>query len=211
MLGNEAKVEGDNNIVIQNSENSTITVNLNNPEEVKKVLLDLQGAVDRIPLAIIHQLMDRNNKEAPVVGANVYLSVNILLGTIGLRKTEEIIGVSWGVSVVNTNKETRYFYEPTFKSSVPFENGQDTFVMTERHPNNPQFPKRLEYGEPFTTYYNIPNMQLFKKLIDKDPEVTVTAIVNTTLGEMFLSNAYPLKKLLDDEKFMQTGAFTGGI
>lgn len=131
--------------------------------------------------------------------------------TIGNKPTGNIAGVSFGVSVTNTTKEQRYFYEPSFKVSIPLENGLDTFVMTDKHPHNPQFPKRLEYGEPFSAYYNIADISLFKSLVEKDENVTITAVVNTTLGEVFVSNPYKLKDLIKDEPYMKQNAFGGGI
>ena len=203
MLNKEAKVEGDNNITIQNSDNSTIVVNLNNPEDVKNALLDIQGRISQIPLDIIQKLMEHNNENAPIAGAKVYLSVNLALPTYNNRLTGTIAGISFGVTVINTCKEHRYFYEPSFKSSVPIDGHIDTFMMVNKIDKNLVFPKRLEYGEPFTIYYNVPNMDVFKKLIAKDEEAKISAVVNTTLGDVFLSDPYPLKKLLQDEKYMR--------
>ena len=150
MLNNkrEASLDGNGNIVIQNSDNSSITVNLGDSEGVRKLLLDLQHEISSFPLKIIQELMVHNKSEEILSGANVHLSLNIMLETLGNKPTGRIVGVSFGVSVINTNKEQRYFYEPSFKVSIPLENGLDTFVMTDKHPHNPQFPKRLEYGEP---------------------------------------------------------------
>lgn len=209
MLNNkrEATLDGNGNIVIQNSDNSSITVNLADSAGVRKLLVDLQHEISTLPLTIIQELMKHNNSEKVPAGANVYLSLNIMFETIGNRPTGNIAGVSFGVSVTNTTKEQRYFYEPSFKVSIPLENGLDTFLMTDKHPHNPQFPKRLEYGEPFTAYYNIADLGLFKKLVAKDENVTITAVVNTTLGEVFVSNPYKLKDLIKDERYMRPNAF----
>lgn len=203
--GQDAKavVDGAGNVVIQNSDNSTITINISNPADVRNALLNLQGEIRELPLNIIKHLMERNVSEVPSSGANVYLSLNILCETFGGKPTGGIAGVSFGVSVVNTNKEHRYFYEPCFKSSEPLEKGLDTFIMTDKHPDNPQFPKRLEYGEVFTAYYNIPNIDLFKKLYEKNTEAIITAVVNTTLGEVFISNEYKIESLLQNEKYIR--------
>lgn len=199
----KATVDGDGNVVIQNSDNSIITININNPEEIRNALLDLQGEIRELPLNIIKTLMEKNVSDVPSNGANVYLSLNILFTTLGGKPTGGVAGVSFGVSVVNTNKEHRYFYEPCFKSSVPIENGLNTFMMTDRHQDNPQFPKRLEYGEVFTAYYNISNIDVFKELFEKNNDASITAVVNTTLGEVFMSNEYKIESLLENEKYIK--------
>lgn len=203
----EASLDGNGNIVIQNSDNSSITVNLGDSVGIRKLLVDLQHDISNFPLKIIQELMAHNKSEEIPSGANVHLSLNIMFETIGNKPTGRIVGVSFGVSVINTNKEQRYFYEPSFKVSIPLENGLDTFVMTDKHPHNPQFPKRLEYGEPFIAYYNIADTKLFKNLIAKDANVTITAVVNTTLGEVFFSNPCKLKDVIKDEQYMKQHAF----
>lgn len=199
----EATIDGNGNIVIQNSDNSSITVNLGDPVGIRKLLVDMQHDISNLPLKIIQELMEHNKSDEIPSGANVYLSLNIMFETIGNKPTGNIAGVSFGVSVTNTTKEQRYFYEPSFKVSIPMDNRLDTFIMTDKHPHNPQFPKRLEFGEPFTAYYNIADLRLFKTLVEKDENVTITAVVNTTLGEVFFSNPYYLKDLLKDEQYMK--------
>lgn len=207
----EATIDGNGNIVIQNSDNSSITVNLGDPVGIRKLLVDIQHDISNLPLNIIQELMDHNKSDEIPSGANVYLSLNIMFETIGNKPTGNIAGVSFGVSVTNTTKEQRYFYEPSFKVSIPLDNGLDTFIMTDKHPHNPHFQKRLEFGEPFTAYYNIADLRLFKTLVEKDENVTITAVVNTTLGEVFFSNPYYLKDLLKDEQYMKQNAFGGGL
>lgn len=207
----EATIDGNGNIVIQNSDNSSITVNLGDPVGIRKLLVDMQHDISNLPLKIIQELMEHNKSDEIPSGANVYLSLNIMFETIGNKPTGNIAGVSFGVSVTNTTKEQRYFYEPSFKVSIPLDNGLDTFIMTDKHPHNPQFPKRLEFGEPFTAYYNIADLRLFKSLVEKDENVTITAVVNTTLGEVFFSNPYKLKDLIKDEQYMKQNAFGGAL
>ena len=130
----EASLDGNGNIVIQNSDNSSITVNLEDAAGIRKLLVNLQHDISNLPLKIIQELMIHNN---------------------------------------------------------------------------PLFPKRLEYGEPFSAYYNIADISLFKSLVEKDEDVTITAVVNTTLGEVYFSNQYKLKELIKDESHMRKGAFRG--
>lgn len=198
----EANIDGNGNVVIQNSDSSTITVNVGNPEEVNKALLNLQDCLEKIPLKVIEKLMENKTAEVPCTGANIYLSVNFMFETMCGSPTGRISGISFGVTVTNTTKENRFFQEPSFKVSTPIEGHLDTFMMTEAIGQKPTFPKKLEYGEPFTVYYNIPNMRLFRQLIEKDENVTIKSFTNTTLGEVYFSNEYKLKDLLKDEKYM---------
>lgn len=210
MLGkSNASVDGDGNVVIQNSDNSSITINLNNPVEVKKALMDFQSKLNELPLEIVRLLMEKADNKAPESGANVYLNVNLLFETDYGVPTGRIQGIAVGVHVTNTNKEHRYFYEPSFKSSVPFEGNCDTFMLTNAMPNKPNFPKRLEYGEPFSVHYQILDMMVFKKIYEIDPEATLVAFVNTTLGEVFFSNEYKIKDLVKDEKYIKPNPMRG--
>lgn len=210
MLNNKkAEVNGEGNVVIQNSDNSTITININDPAEVRKTLMDLQAELKNLPTKIVRLLMEKADNEDPNSGANVYLNVNLLFETNYGVPTGRIRGIAVGVHVTNTNKEHRYFYEPSFKSSVPFEGDCDTFMMTNAMPNKPSFPKRLEYGEPFSVHYQILDMMVFKAIYEKDPEATLVAFVNTTLGEVFFSNEYKVKDLVKDEKYITPNPMRG--
>lgn len=199
----EAKIDGNGNVLIQNAENSTITVNVGSPEEVNKALIDLQDCLKKLPLQVIEKLMENKNTAVPVTGANVYLSVNYMFeNDIYGRPNGKVCGMAFGVTVTNTTKEIRFFQEPSFKVSIPLDGNSDTFRMVDSVGNKPNFPKRLEYGEPFTVYYNIPNMQVFQTLVAKEQEVTIKAFTNTTLGEVYFSNEFKLKNLLEDAGYM---------
>ena len=49
----EAKIDGNGNVIIQDTDNSTITINMNNPEEVSKALVNLNDRLSQLPLKII--------------------------------------------------------------------------------------------------------------------------------------------------------------
>lgn len=60
----EASLDGNGNIVIQNSDNSSITVNLEDSVGIRKLLVDLQHDISNLPLKIIQELMAHNKSEA---------------------------------------------------------------------------------------------------------------------------------------------------
>lgn len=190
----KASVDGSNNVVIQNSTGSKIVVNLNDPQKVKDLLLNLQDSIKELPSEIIKVLMERNTNETPVMGANVYLSKNLLLKTN--ISTENINMFSLGVSVVNLTKEHRYFYEPFFKTSVPFEVDCDTFFISDKM-NVIEYPIRLEYGQPFSQYYSINKCaNLLDLIYSRDNTATIVAYIQTTLGEIYKSNEILIKELI---------------
>ena len=52
-------------------------------------------------------------------------------------------------------------------------------------------------------------MMVFKKIYEIDPEATLVAFVNTTLGEVFFSNEYKIKDLVKDEKYIKPNPMRG--
>ena len=123
-MGTEAKIDGNGNIVIQRVEGSTITINPSIPDEVRKALIDHQSLIAELPNKILQILMDNNAKEPPVIGANIYLGLNLMAGTYG------IAGISISVQITNLTKEIRFYNRPFFKVSTPIEKNLNTFVMT---------------------------------------------------------------------------------
>ena len=114
-MGVKAEVVGDNNIVIQKVDGSTITINTENAEEVRKALIELQTIVTELPDNIVRKLMENNNSAVPTVGANIYLGLDLLIAGIG------IMGVSLSVQITNLTKEIRFYNKPFFKVSTPLE------------------------------------------------------------------------------------------
>ena len=98
-MGTEAKIDGNGNIVIQRVEGSTITINPSIPDEVRKALIDHQSLIAELPNKILQILMDNNAKEPPVIGANIYLGLNLMAGTYG------IAGISISVQITNLTKK----------------------------------------------------------------------------------------------------------
>lgn len=186
----EAKIDGNGNVIIQDTTNSTITINMNNPEEVSKALVNLNDRLSQLPLKIIMLMEEKRCKELPTVGANVYLSCYIMVQNNDFNRQKCI-----GVTITSTTKDIRYFNEPFFKLSSPLnENGFDTFLMTNKI-TKVQFPHRLEYGQPVSVHYIISSNDLFQEILSKDTNATIVAVVTTTLGETYYSNKFEIKNL----------------
>lgn len=198
-MGTEAKIDGNGNIVIQKVEGSTITINPSIPDEVRKALIDHQSLIAELPNKILQILMDNNAKEPPVIGANIYLGLNLMAGTYG------IAGISISVQITNLTKEIRFYNRPFFKVSTPIEKNLNTFVMTNVVGNPIDFPRKMEYGEVLSENYQLVqgNIEMFQGLLSKDSEVTLTAYVTTTLGELYKSEPYHIKDIVKQRQYVR--------
>jgi len=191
-----ARVEGDNNIVIQNSDDTEIMIHLDNPLEVKQALMNLQSQLRELPAEIL-KIMEEKSKNATInEGANLYLSLNYLFGQSLVDNN--IIGLSIGVTITNTTKENRWFNQPFFKMTESID-GADSFNLLSGANHNPKFPYKLEYGEPVSVFYNVipSQIEFFKNILSKNQNAEFYAVSNTTLGEIFSSNRYKISKLVD--------------
>lgn len=198
-MGTEAKIDGNGNIVIQRVEGSTITINPSIPDEVRKALIDHQSLIAELPNKILQILMDNNAKEPPVIGANIYLGLNLMAGTYG------IAGISISVQITNLTKEIRFYNRPFFKVSTPIEKNLNTFVMTNVVGDPIEFPRRMEYGEVLSENYQLVqgNIEMFQVLLSKDSEATLTAYVTTTLGELYKSEPYYIKEIVKQRQYVR--------
>jgi hypothetical protein len=198
-MGTEAKIDGNGNIVIQRVEGSTITINPSIPDEVRKALIDHQSLIAELPNKILQILMDNNAKEPPVIGANIYLGLNLMAGTYG------IAGISISVQITNLTKEIRFYNRPFFKVSTPIEKNLNTFVMTNVVGDPIDFPRRMEYGEVLSENYQLVqgNIEMFQVLLSKDSEATLTAYVTTTLGELYKSEPYYIKDIVKQRQYVR--------
>lgn len=198
-MGTEAKIDGNGNIVIQRVEGSTITINPSIPDEVRKALIDHQSLIAELPNKILQILIDNNAKEPPVIGANIYLGLNLMAGTYG------IAGISISVQITNLTKEIRFYNRPFFKVSTPIEKNLNTFVMTNVVGTPIDFPRRMEYGEVLSENYQLVqgNIEMFQVLLSKDSEATLTAYVTTTLGELYKSEPYYIKDIVKQRQYVR--------
>ena len=98
---NKAEVKGDGNVVIQDADNSEITINTNNPEEIRKFFIDFQNKLSEIPKEILDMMESKNPNDVAIeIGANVYLSLNL-----EIIPGHDITGISFGVTITNLTKE----------------------------------------------------------------------------------------------------------
>lgn len=189
-----AQVTGDGNIVIQNSDNTTITIDTKNIVELRKQITNLQDQLNILSPQIL-QFMQKNVKDAgtnnlPSVDANIYFSIDFL--TNGVSR-----GMGFSITITNLTKEHRYFTQPSFNLSHPFQ-GADSFVLTSLIGKDPQFPIRLEYGQPVTVRYTLGQGQIdfFREVMSMNEDASVAVVSYTTVGEIYRSNEHTIKEIL---------------
>lgn len=189
-----AQINGDGNIVIQNSENTTITLDTNNIVELRKQISNLHNIVSKFDPKIL-QVMQQKIVEAgvdnlPKVDANIYFSIDFISGGVGR-------GMGVSVTITNLTKEHRYFTQPTFHLSHPFKRA-DSFVLTTPIGNPTQFPVRLEYGQPVTILYSIGNGQIsfLRDVINQNENASLSVVSSTTVGEIYRSNEHSIREIL---------------
>ncbi len=190
-----AQVTGNGNIVIQNSDNTTITIDTNNIVELRKQISNLQDQLIVLNPEIL-QIMQQKVKDAgtdnlPVVDANIYFSIDVLTNGASC-------GMGFSITITNLTKEHRYFTQPSFNLNHPYK-GADSFVLTTPFGEVPSFPVRLEYGQPVTVRFVIGQGQLsfFREVLSKDENAAIAAVSNTTVGEIYRSNEHTLKLILE--------------
>lgn len=147
-----------------------------------------------------------DHASVPVEGANVYLSINVLFGTQINRSAGKIEGLSLGVTVTNFNVTHRYFNQPVFKTSVPFDNDMNAFYLMNSIDTPITFPIRLGYGEVFTANYKLPidkTDSFFEQMMKQDSDATIKASLHTTLGEAFFSNECLVSKIVNVSRQMK--------
>lgn len=192
-------MDGNGNIVIQKAVGSTITINPAVPEDVRKALIEHQALISQLPDKIVQMLMENNAEEPPVIRAIVYLGLSLLASDYG------VAGISMSVQITNLTREIRFYNKPFFKVSTPFDKGADTFMMTNVVGNAVHFPRKMEYGEVISENYQLvqSNIQMFQELLAKDPDVTLTAYVGTTLGEVYKSEPYIVRDIVKQGRYVR--------
>lgn len=195
---NESHITGDNNFVFQDVTGSTITVNLNNPEELRTFLINFQDQLQRLPIEILDQLKQHQNLETPpVVGANLYFTV---LAAISETFTGAVRGQAlFNLNITNLTKEIRYFNQPYFQTEpklpLPGAGSANSFIMFNRE--NAQFPVRLEYGQVFSLTYEIKPIVIDYYRQISSEGAYIQGFVTTTVGELHSSNKYDIPKFLE--------------
>ena len=169
-----AHIEGDGNIVIQNSDNTIITIDTKNIIELRKLISNLQEQLNKINPEIL-QVMQQKIKDAgvenlPMIDANIYFSIGIF--TDGVTR-----GIGFSITITNLTKEHRYFAQPSFNLSHSYK-GADSFCLTSSIGKNVEFPVRLEYGQPITIHYTIGPGQIsfFRDVLRQNEDTSLSVI-----------------------------------
>lgn len=189
-----AQINGDGNIVVQNSDNTTITIDMSNIVELRKQISNLHNVISIFDPEILHIMQQKISEtgidKLPKVDANIYFSIDFITNGIGR-------GMGVSVTITNLTKEHRYFSQPTFHLSHPF-NGADSFILTTPIGNPSQFPVRLEYGQPVTISYSIGNGQIsfLRKVINQNENASLSVVSSTTVGEIYRSNEHSIREIL---------------
>ncbi|WP_324024575.1 hypothetical protein QSV08_15320 [Maribacter sp. BPC-D8] len=195
---NEATIDGDGNIVVQNVTGSTITINPNNSEELKEFLIDFSKKISELPLEVTKLIEEKSkgmDKEFEK-GANLYLTI------LGEFSSYQGVGVSFGTTITNLTREIRYFNQPYFKVFPKFKLGKgiehDTFFMKQRDHSPTQYPYRLEFGQTVDSAYPIIQGGYEMFLENVSEEAYIQAFVTTTVGEIYSSRKYMISKLISE-------------
>ena len=189
-----AQVTGDGNIIIQNSDNTTIFIDTNDIIGLRKQVANLQERLNTFTPEII-KVMQKKIKDAgidalPVIDANIYFSIDILANGV----TQEM---GFSITITSLTKEHRYFTQPSFNLNHPYK-GADSFILTSSIERNVQFPIRLEYGQPVTVHYTINPGQIvfFKEVLNQNEDASLAVVSSTTVGEIYRSNEHTIKHIL---------------
>ena len=149
-----------------------------------------------LPGALSSTTLERGERKDTV--AMVYFSFYHVFETYNYTFSGKR-GLQIRVTVTNSSKEHRYFQEPFFKMSRPFEGNADAFsILTVVDTNN--YPVKLEYGQQFTASYRVDSKiaKVFMRLLSEDPSLSIKAVVNTTLGEVIESESFALERMKGD-------------
>lgn len=202
-MSNQASIDGNGNIVIQGIEGSTITVNPSNAQEIRQLIIDLGSKLSDLPAEIITMIEQKQDINSEIKnGANLYLTV--------LTELHEFGGGSrlkFSLTITSLTKENRFFNQPFFKVHPKFELSKgvehDTFVMFPEQGN--VFAKRLEYGEPFSVSFEIKDgaYSMYEGILKKDGDATIQAFITTTVGELYESNKFSIKKLFENLEWIK--------
>ena len=190
-----AQVNGDGNIVIQNSDNTTITIDINNIVGLRKQISNLREQLNKLNPEIIkvmqQKIKDAGIEELPMIDANIYFSIDLIADGIGGR------GIGFSITITNLTKEHRYFTQPSFNLSHPYK-GADSFVLTSYIDEGIKFPFRLEYGQPVTVSYTIIPGQIafFREVLSQNEDASIAVVSSTTVGEIYRSNEHTIKEIL---------------
>jgi hypothetical protein len=198
-MSNSANPIGSGNVIIQEANGSTISVNLDNGEELKELIHKVGTDLRDIPQKFLRLMEGMPNKAEVSEGeAKIYLTVLVATSGYGLANSQ----LKFSITITNLHKEHRYFVNSYFVVSPGFtlEGGtieHDTFSMVPEQNNI--YPKRLEYGEPISVTFAIKpgGFYMYEELLQKEENSYIKAYAVTSLGEVYESNAFEIKKLVE--------------
>lgn len=189
-----AQITGDGNIVIQNSDNTTITIDTKNIVELRKQISNLQEQLNKINPEILQVMQQKINDAGidnlPVVDANIYFGIGIFMDGISRR-------MGFSITITNLTKEHRYFSQPSFNLSHRYK-GANSFILTTSIGKEFEFPVRLEYGQPVTVHYTIGEAQVsfLREMLSQNEDASIAVVSSTTVGEIYRSNEHTIKHIL---------------
>ena len=194
-MKNTAHIDENQNIVIQGMDGAEITIHPENPMELRQLVIDLGEKINELPTDVLKMIEENQDLSAEIkTGAN--LNLTALVAKVNYSQSS----LKFGLTITNLTKEHRYFNQPFFKVKPKFaikegiEN--DTFVMFPEQGST--FPKKLEYGEPLSVSYKLePVMKICQNLLMKDDKASIQGFVSTTVGELYESNAFSIKKMFE--------------
>ena len=194
-------IDGNGNIIINEIDGSTIIINPDNSEEIKKLIINFGNSLEKLPIEVLNLIENKQSMvEKNDIGANLYLTTLAELGTYHRA-------LKFGLTITNLTKEHRYFNQPSFKVFPKFDLGDgmshDTFIMM--HQEEILLPKRLEYGEPFTLTFELKDgfIDMCQKAYESDESGYIQAFVSTTVGELYESEKFTFKKLFENIKWIK--------
>lgn len=189
-----AHITGDGNIVVQNSDNTTITIDTKNIVELRKQISNLQEQLNLFNPEILQvmqqKVKDAGIEELPVIDANIYFGIGIFMD--GINRS-----LGFSITITNLTKEHRYFSQPSFNLSHPYK-GADSFILTTSIGKQIDFPIRLEYGQPVTVHYSIGEGQIsfLREILSLNEDVSIAVVSSTTVGEIYRSNEHTIKHII---------------
>lgn len=194
-MKNAAYLDENKNIVLQGIDGSEISIHPENPVELKQLVIDLGDKINELPKDVLKTIEENQDINAEIkTGAN--LNLTALVAKVNYSQSS----LKFGLTITNLTRENRYFNQPFFKVKPRFEIKEgienDTFVMFPEQGST--FPKKLEFGEPLSVSYKLePVMKICQSLLEKDEQAYIQGFVSTTVGELYESNVFSIKKMFD--------------
>lgn len=191
-----AHIDGSGNIIIKDAVNSTITINPESTSEVRKLIIDLNTRLSELPKEILKILEEKQDVNSSLEeGVNLYLTVAKAIDV----EAQQVSNLKFGLVITNLKKENRYFNEPFFKTfpniTIDGEEQKAFKMLSESN----IFPLKLEFGQPKSITFEIVKgaYSIYEELFKKDENAHIQAFINTTIGELYQSNTFPIKSLLN--------------